>query len=78
MAIIYKIDVLQMLKEHGYTSYVLSHKEKMGDNYIGQRQLQQIRNKEIISTACLDKLCRLLNCQPGDILEYVEDSLEEV
>lgn len=73
MAIIYKINVLQALKEKGYTSYVLSNKEKMGENYIGQRQIQQIRNGEIISNACLDKLCKLLNCQPGDILEYVED-----
>ena len=73
MAIIYKINVLQALKEKGYTSYVLSNKEKMGENYIGQRQIQQIRNGEIISNACLDKLCKLLHCQPGDILEYVED-----
>ena len=73
MAIKYKIDVLSSLKAKGYSSYVLMNKEKMGDNYIGQRQIQQIRNGEIVSTACLDKLCQLLDCQPGDILEYVED-----
>lgn len=73
MAIVYKIDVLKALKEKGYTSYVLSHKDEMGENYIGQRQLQQIRNGEIISTACLDKLCKLLDCQPGDIIEYIEN-----
>lgn len=73
MAIIYKIDVLAELKLKGYSSYVLMNKEKMGDNYIGQRQIQQIRDGEIISTACLNKLCKLLDCQPGDILEYVEE-----
>ncbi len=25
----------------------------------------------------LDKLCRVLECQPGDILEYREDELDE-
>ena len=73
MAIVYKMDILKALKERGYTSYVLLNKDKMGDNYIGQRQIQQIRNGEIVSNACINKLCKLLNCQPGDILEYVED-----
>ena len=73
MPIIYKINVLQKLKDNGYTSYVLSSKEKMRENYIGQRQLQQIRKGEIVSNACLDKLCKLLNCQPGDIIEYREE-----
>ena len=72
MAIKYKIDVLKALKEKGITTYVLSKKEKMGENYIGQRQLQQLRDGEIVSTSCLDKLCNLLDCQPGDILEYVK------
>lgn len=73
MPIIYKIDVLKALKERGYNSYVLSKKDNMGDNYIGQRQLQQIRKGEIVSTACLEKLCKLLDCQPGDILLFEEE-----
>ena len=62
----YKIDVLKELKEKGFSSYRL-RKEKI----IGERQLQQLRAGEIISPACLTKLCELLNCQPGDIIEYV-------
>ena len=72
MAIKYKIDVLAKLKDAGYSSYVLMSKEKMGDSYIGQRQIQQLRQGEIVSNAVLDKLCKLLKCQPGDILEYIE------
>ncbi len=68
MALKYKIDIMDALKNCGYTSYKL-RKEKI----IGERQLQQIRNGEIISNAILNKLCELLNCQPGDILEYVPD-----
>lgn len=77
MPIIYKINVLDELKARGYSSYVLLNKEKMGDNYIGQRQIQQIRQGEIVSNACLEKLCKLLNLQPGDILEYVKESEDE-
>ena len=68
MAIKYKIDVLKALKEAGYSS-VRIRKEKL----IGQSYLQQIRRGEIVSTACLDKLCELLHCQPGDIIEYIKE-----
>jgi len=30
-------------------------------------------NGESIDMKVLDKMCKLLNCQPGDILECVED-----
>lgn len=26
-----------------------------------------------IETITIDKLCKLLNCQPGDLMEYVDD-----
>lgn len=61
----YKVDVLQALKEKGYTSYRL-RTEKL----IGERQVQQLREGVIVSPAVLDKLCKLLECQPGDIIEY--------
>ena len=73
MAIVYKMDVLRALKEKGYTTHAMRNKELMGDSYIGQRQIQQIRDKEIVSIACLDKLCRLLDCKIEDIIEYIKD-----
>jgi DNA-binding Xre family transcriptional regulator len=73
MAIVYKTDVLKALKEKGYTTHAMRNKELMGDSYIGQRQIQQIRDKEIVSIACLDKLCRLLDCKIEDIIEYIKD-----
>lgn len=27
-----------------------------------------------VDTRTINKLCHLLNCQPGDIMEYVEDT----
>lgn len=68
MALIYKIDVLDALKAKGYSSYKLR-----AEKLIGERQLQQIREGVIVSPACLDKLCALLSCQPGDIIEYKEE-----
>ena len=69
MPIIYKADVLQALKDKGFTSYKIR-----AEKIIGERQMQQIRNGEIVSVACLEKLCAMLECQPGDILQYIGES----
>lgn len=67
----YKIDILQALKEKGFTSYKI-RKEKL----IGEQQMQKIRTGEIASKDTLNTICRVLNCQPGDILEYIPDGTE--
>lgn len=64
----YKIDILQALKEKGFTSYKI-RKEKI----IGEQQMQKIRTGEIASKDTLNTICYLLGCQPGDILEYVPE-----
>ena len=64
--IIYK-NVLERLKQAGYSSYVL-----MKTGAIGQGAISNIRNGRPVSLATIDTVCRLLKCQPGDILEYVE------
>lgn len=63
----YKIDILEVLKEKGYSTYKLRK-----DKLIGEAQIQKIRNGEVASKETLNTICKLLNCQPGDILEYVE------
>lgn len=68
----YKIDILEALKERGYTSYKIRK-----DKLIGEAQLQKIRTGEIVSKETLNTLCKLLDCQPGDLLEYVEETSEE-
>ena len=60
--------VLDRLKSAGYSSYRL-RQEKL----LGQRMIQQIRERKPVSGEALDLLCRLLACQPGDVLEYVPD-----
>lgn len=66
MPIKYKIDVLAALKSAGYSTYRL-RKEKI----LAESTMQQFRAGEIVSTENLSRICELLNCQPGDILEYV-------
>ena len=66
MPIIYRIDVMAALKEKGYSSYKL-RKEKL----LGEATMTDIRKGQIVSLENLTRLCKLLECQPGDILEYV-------
>lgn len=68
MAIVYKQDMLAALKEAGYSTARI-RKEKL----IGEATVQQLRHDKLVSWATIDTICRLLNCQPGDILEYKEE-----
>jgi putative transcriptional regulator len=68
MAIRYKIDVLDALKTAGYSTYRLRK-----DKLLGQSQMQLIRDGAVVYGDCLNKLCELLNLQPGDIIEYIPD-----
>lgn len=68
MAIQYKVDILAELKKKGYSSSKI-REEKL----IGQSYLQQLRHGELVSWKTFDTICALLECQPGDLIEYVKD-----
>lgn len=68
MPIKYKIDILAALKEAGYNTGRI-RKERI----LSESTVQSIRRQEAINFDNLGRLCRLLHCQPGDILEYIED-----
>ena len=68
MAIRYKINVMAELKKKGYTSNRIRDEKLMGQSY-----LQQLRHGELVSWKAIDVICKLLECQPGDLLEYVKD-----
>ena len=69
MPIRYKFDVLAALKEKGYSTYKLRKERLLAEN-----TLQQLRSGDLVSWANIERLCRLLQCQPGDLLEYVEEA----
>ena len=57
-----------LLKEKGYSTYRI-RKEKL----IGQATFTAIKNGTGgLDAKTMNRLCAVLNCQPGDIMEYVE------
>lgn len=64
----FKIDVVAKLKESGYSTYRI-RKEKI----FGESILTRMRRREIVSFEVLDKLCVLLNLQPADLIEHIDD-----
>lgn len=43
------------------------------ENIMGQATLQSLKRNEPVSTETINTLCQVLKCQPGDIMEYVDD-----
>ena len=68
MALKYKFDILAELKKNGYNTNRI-RTEKI----LSESTLQKFRQGEIVSADNIAKLCKLFDCQPGDILEYVPD-----
>ena len=68
MALQYKINVLEALKEKGYTTYAL-RKEKL----LSESTIQKLRVGEGVAWDNLETLCKLLDCDICDILEYVRE-----
>lgn len=71
VAIRYKVDILAELKKKGYSSTRI-REEKL----IGQSYLQQLRRGELVSWKTIDTICSLLECQPGDLMEYVREDVQ--
>ena len=63
-----KQGLLDELKARGWSTYKI-RKEKL----FGERVVQELRDGELTSLGTIDKLCKVLECQPGDLLEYVEE-----
>jgi len=63
-----KISITRSLSAAGYTSNRIRN-----EHIFGERTMQKLRTGGLPSHAELNKICQLLNLQPGDILEYVPD-----
>ncbi len=58
-----------LLKEKGYSTYRI-RREKL----IGQGTLTALKNGTGgLDSKTIDRLCNLLNCQPGDIMEFIPE-----
>lgn len=72
MPIKYKINVLAELKSAGYSTYRLRQEKILGESTI-----QKFRDGEIVNADNLAVVCKLLNCQPGDIMEYEDEKNDD-
>lgn len=66
--IIQKIPIIPALAAAGYSPTRI-RREKI----IGENDMTRLRRGHVPSHSLLDRLCRLLDCQPGDLLAYVPD-----
>lgn len=65
MGLKYRGDVLEALKARGYSSYRLRSEKLLSESTI-----QKLREGRGVSWDVLETLCRLLDCQPGDLIYY--------
>ena len=68
MGLQFKVDVLAALKEQGITPYHI-RKEKL----LSESTVQKLSSGICVSWENIETLCRLLDCQPYDLIEYVKD-----
>lgn len=66
--LVYKIDVLETLKEAGYNTTKL-RREKL----LNESAIQYLREGKPVGAKALDNICMLLDMQPGNILKYIEN-----
>lgn len=66
----YKINILAALKKTGYSSTRIRQEKIMGES-----TLQKLRTGNTsINLMSLEPICRILQCQIGDLVEWIEDT----
>ena len=66
MAISYR-PMREYMKENHISYYFL------GNEGIDAQTLQRIRHDQPVTTTTLGMLCKIMHCQPSDLIEFVED-----
>ena len=64
----YKFDIIQRLGEKGYNPRKIRK-----DRILAESTMTKLRRKQAISWENIDTICGLLQCQPGDLLEWIDD-----
>lgn len=69
----YKKNIIKALKDKGISTYTLRK-----NNLLGQSTITKLNNSDTsITLNNLSVLCKLLDCQPADLIEYVDDEETE-
>lgn len=69
MPLQYKVNVLTELKNKGYNTNRIRT-----EALLSQSTLQKLREGKGVSWDNIETLCRLIECQPGDLIEYLPDT----
>ena len=68
-----KINVLQALKDNGYTTYVIRKK-----NFLSETAMGHLRRGEVPDIKSLGAICSMLRARPEDIVENVLTDDEKI
>ena len=61
----------ETMRQKGVTQYALIHKYR-----ISPGQITRLKRNESVSTHTIEIFCKILDCQVGDIMEYIKDDKE--
>lgn len=61
----YKVDVLELLKSKGYSTYKIRK-----ENILGQATITYLNQGKIVGVEAIDRICTILECQISDIIEW--------
>ena len=63
--------LFSLMKEKGLTTYRIRK-----ENIISQSALRSLKDGKSVTIETIEKLCKVLNAQPGDIMEYIPEEKE--
>jgi len=66
-----EVRLKEVLAERGRTRYWLA--QETGIQYKTLARIQRAESTNRIELSTLDKICRALQCQPGDLLVFVDE-----
>ena len=72
MGIIINLDVVMAQRKKGLTELA-----KDVDITLANLSILKNNKAKAIRLSTLNAICKSLNCQPGDLLQYIEDEKEE-
>lgn len=60
------------MRQKGVTQYAL-----IKAYHVSPGQITRLKRNESVSTHTIEMFCKILHCQPGDLMEYIEDQEQE-
>ena len=63
----------KIMEEKGITTYALIMKY-----HVQSKTVYNLKHNKDITTATLEKLCRILDCTPNDVIEFTENTNDQM